>query len=323
VSTGSTILWVIDKAAALTTQELWALTDTVAPGVMVDLVAPGDGFQNPVNPVSGASQDVAFSWEKPTTGTITYQIRIYADAACSAQLLSYTPGPTAAAEPVVIIGPGGATATAPAAGTTYLNFAAGQTYYWKVRTTSPALSPWSEVRSFTIEPLSAQVSSLLSPENGTQNASKAPSFSWAPVSGAKEYRFKLADNVALANAIVDVKVKSTGYALLTRELEEGSTYYWAVMPIAPVEGAWSAIANFTVAEEAVVIPPPPPVKIVQTPPPVINLPEPPPPPADIIIPPAPQPPAPITPAYIWAIIIIGAILVIAVIVLIVRTRRTV
>ncbi len=138
-----------------------------------------------------------------------------------------------------------------------------------------------------------------------------------------EYRFKLADNVALANTIVDVKVKTTGYALLTRELDRGTTYYWAVKPVAPVEGAWSAIANFTVAEEVVITPPAPPVKITQTPAPIINLPAPPPPPADIIIPPAPPAPAPITPAYIWAIIIIGAVLVISVIVLIVRTRRTV
>jgi hypothetical protein len=314
MSTGSTILWAIDDVA----EGLWSFTDTLATGVEIELVSPGDGFQNPVNPVSGNSQDISFKWTRPDAGTaaVAYDVRIVASDE-STTLQTGTRAATDSSAPNLLMGPNQESDE-------LINFSPGQTYYWKVRSTSPVTSPWSSMRSFTIETLAAAVPQVLAPANGALNASTKPSFSWAPVSGAKEYRFKLADNVALANAIVDVKVATTGYALLTRELDRGMTYYWAVMPIAPVEGAWSAIANFTVAEEAAPPPEPaPPVTIKEVPAPVINLPAPPPPPADIIIPPAPPAPAPITPAYIWAIIIIGAVLVIAVIVLIVRTRRAV
>jgi len=104
-------------------------------------------------------------------------------------------------------------------------------------------------------------------------------------------------------------------------LERGATYFWRVRAIEPVEGDWSTIANFTVAEEAPA--PPDPVVVTTTQPPDIIVEIPPAPPATVIeIPPAPAAEE-IAPAYIWAIIIIGAVLVIAVIVLIVRTRRTV
>ncbi|MDD5127603.1 MAG: hypothetical protein PHR43_05885, partial [Dehalococcoidales bacterium] len=106
------------------------------------------------------------------------------------------------------------------------------------------------------------------------------------------------------------------------ELEAGTTYYWAVKATKPVAGAFSAVANFTVAVAPEATTAAPPVVITQVPAPTIVLTQPPVTTTNIVIPqptPAPQ----IAPAYIWAVIIIGAILVIAVIVLIVRTRRTV
>ncbi|MFC2067310.1 hypothetical protein ACFLUO_09770 [Chloroflexota bacterium] len=200
----------------------------------------------------------------------------------------------------------------------------GTTYYWRVRTSQagPIYSPWSEVRSFTIEPGVAAVPKILSPANGSTGASRTPSFSWEPVTGATEYQFKLARNVALDAPLIDVKVKNTGFAIVL-ELDHDTTYYWSVKPVSPVEGDWSAIGNFTVKEAPVAEKPEaPPVVIQQMPAPIINIPAPPP-AQEIIIPPAPAAPAPIAPAYIWAIIVIGAVLVIAVIVLIVRTRRAV
>jgi hypothetical protein len=317
LSTGSIKLWVIDTTGVA----LRSFTDTLA-DVTIELIAPADGFSNPANPVTGRSQDIVFSWTKPSDNVTAYQIRIYSDEAGANLLVTNAPATTSTTA-VTVMGPYqpvGAVGANP-----FIEFTPGQTYYWRVRVggAGPIFSPYSEMRSFTIEPGSAAVPSISSPENGKEGVSLKPSFSWTPVSGATEYQFKLADNVALASPMVDVKVKATGYALTT-ELENGKTYYWSVKAIAPVKGEWSALANFTVKEKAVA--PAPPIVVKEVPPPVINIPPqpaPPAPPPDIIIPPAPAPPAPITPAYIWAIVIIGAVLVILVIVLIVRTRRPV
>ena len=315
VSSGSAVLWVIDTVAG-PPDELWAFTDTLGADLALNLVSPAEGFKNPINPVSGNSQDVAFTWDKPTTGNINYTIRIYTDAAATAQVLTANTGLTASAAPVILCGPNQTVAAQTVA------FAAGQTYYWRVRTNAPVLSPWSELRSFTISPLAAQVPTILSPAVGTQEATTRPSFSWAPLAGATNYQFQLALNPYMNAPLVDTNIASTAYRLLT-ELERGTTYYWRVQSTAPVAGEWSAVSNFLVAElpaEAA-----PPVVIEQLPAPVINIPPAPAPimPADIIIPSPVVLPAPIAPVYIWAIIIIGAVLVIAVVVLIVRTRRAV
>jgi hypothetical protein len=312
-SSGSVTLWAIDSEA----QGLWSLTDTLAAAVPVTLISPADGYQNPINPVSGVSQDISFSWNRPAAGTtsLEYQVKIYASDGTSL-LTTGTRAATASSTPNLLIGPNQSSPE-------QVTWAAGETYYWKVRVNSPVYSPYSELRSFTIQLLSAQtqVAQVLAPVNGSAGIARLASFSWSPISGTTEYQFVLAENVGLGSPVVDAIVTSTGYALVT-PLEYGKTYFWAVKPLAPVEGSWSAIANFTVMGEAGPAAPPP-VIITQVPAPIITLPPPPAPPPDIVIPPAPAPPAPIAPAYIWAIIIIGAVLVIAVIVLIVRTRRSV
>jgi len=310
VSSGVT-LWAIDNVA----NGLWSITDTLATAVPVTLASPKEGYQNPVNPVSGASQDISFSWHRPSAGTtsLAYEVKIYASDGTSL-LTTATQTATAVATPNILVGPNQTTA-----GQT-LSFAAGETYYWKVRVSSPVYSPYSETRSFSIAPLSAQVAGLLSPVNGSSDRSQTPSFSWSPVSGVTDYNFVLANNAGLKVPIVDVIIRgSTAYAV-TSPLSYGTTYFWSVKPVAPIVGDWSAVGNFTVM--AAPTAPTPPIVIEQTPAPIINIPAAPP-AQQIIIPPAPPAPAPIAPGYIWAIIIIGAVLVIAVIVLIVRTRRAV
>jgi hypothetical protein len=320
VSAGSLKLWAINKVGPT----LRVYTDTLA-DTAPTLVSPADGYQNPMNPVQGRTIDIAFTWERPSFATV-YDVDVYTDAAGTVLLNRYTTPATTSSTPVVLLGPYAPNPAAPL--NQRIEFSPGMTYYWRVRVAAngPVHSPWSEMRSFTIEPGTAMVSEILAPENGATAVSQTPSFSWQPVSQTTEYRFVLADNVALANPIVDVKVKTSGYSL-TRALDYGKTYFWAVQPVAPVMGEMSALANFTVMAEPT--PTQPPITVTQVPapqitlpPPVINLPTPQPAPT-ITIPPAPPAPAPIAPAYIWAVIIIGAILVIAVIVLIVRTRRAV
>jgi len=198
------------------------------------------------------------------------------------------------------------------------NFQPGHTYYWRVRAYAPTTSAYSETRSFIIQPTAATVPNVSSPENGSSIDTTSPAFSWTPVSGATMYQFQLSDDPAFGTTLVDEELAAAGI-MPSVALDRGTTYFWRVKAIAPVDGDWSTVANFIVAEEAPA--PAPPVVVEQTPAPVIEIPAPP--PATVVeIPPAP-PVEKIAPAYIWAIIIIGAVLVIAVIVLIVRTRRQV
>jgi len=300
---------------------LWAI-DTTAPALVsyfdelaclgVNLIAPADGFHNMMCPGTCASNDIAFTWEKPCSEVTAYTIYVYLDKAGTVKIQSHNVSSTSSTV-AAMLGPNQALTQA-------IQYTPGTTYYWKVRVAQagPVFSPYSELRSFTIEPAVAQQPTILAPANGGTGISQTPSFSWAPVTGATSYHFKIADNVALAKPIADVTVNTTGFAL-TIKLDYGKTYYWAVKAVAPVEGSWSALANLTVMAEPVApAAPAPPVVVKEMPAPIINIPAAPAPPPAIVIPPAP---APITPSFIWAIVIIGAILVIAVIVLIVRTRR--
>jgi hypothetical protein len=307
-SAGSNKLWTVKTNG---TNKLYSFTDTLAVEGPT-LLGPGDGFSNPVNVVTGKANEISFSWSRLSTST-EYKLYIAYDSSFTESVTSYVKE-SSSSTVAVPVGPD-------RSGGQQANWLPGRTYYWRVKSTQPLYSAYSETRAFVIEPEAALVPTIMSPNIGATGLSKLPSFSWSPVSGTTEYQFVLADNVALSSPIVDAIVTSTGYALVS-PLEYGETYYWAVKPLAPVEGNWSAIANFTVMEEPKPTVTTPPVTITQVPAPTITIPPVTPPP-DIVIPPAPQPPAPIAPAYIWAIIIIGAVLVIAVIVLIVRTRRSV
>jgi hypothetical protein len=275
------------------------------------LIGPEEASLVNMNPISGGVNDVVFTWNHIAFST-SYDLFVCTDPACMSSIFMYNAalgtGVGAAGLPVVTASVGGE------------NFNPGTTYYWHVRTstTGPLTSQWSETRSFTIESAAAISPTIGSPANGATNVGANPAFSWSPVAGATMYEFQLAVGTNFASPVFSSSLAETGIRPPVK-LDEGMTYFWRVRAVAPIEGDWSTIANFTVAvpvEEA------PPVEIVQQPPPQIVV-ETPPPPPEIVIPPAPEPPAPITPAYIWAIVIIGAILVIAVIVLIVRTRRVV
>jgi len=308
VSAGSTKLWAMD----VDNDKLYVYTDTLAEAGPT-LAGPADGAVIAVNPVSGNAYDVSFTWERPSLAT-KYDLYIAFDEAFTESATSKT-GYDPAGDPSTVsyvVGPGG---------TTVYSYMPGTTYYWRVRCSSdgPVYSPFSEVRSFTIEELAVKLPEILAPKNGSTDAALTPAFSWSPVTGAAKYEFQLAAGPfakSFANPIAAATVAETGIRPVVK-LDYDRTYFWRVRAVG---GEWSPVANFTTM--AAPVEPTPPVVVQQVPPPVIQIP-PAPPAQQIVIPPAPAPPAPITPAYIWAIVIIGAILVIAVIVLIVRTRRPV
>jgi hypothetical protein len=199
-------------------------------------------------------------------------------------------------------------------------FLPGNTYYWRVSASTPIGSAFSETRSFTVQPTAATVPTIGGPVSGTTVNTLKPAFSWSPVSGTTSYKFQLSEGTAFAAPIYDGEVSVAGAQLpLTVTLEDGKTYFWRVKALAPVEGDWSSIANFTVALPVETTPVPP-VTITSVPAPSFTITQP---PATSIVMPTQPPDEVINPAYIWVIIIIGAVLVIAVIVLIVRTRRSV
>jgi hypothetical protein len=317
LSAGTVKLWACDSIA--TPDKLYSFTDNLLT-TATTLTSPADGMAISVNPVSGKSFDVTFTWERPSSKAAKYDVWVAFDSDFS-EVVNKSTAYDPAGDPStvsLVVGPSGNTGPPD----TLLEFMPGTTYYWKVRVSQagPIYSPWSEVRSFTIGSLEEKVPGLLSPANGATGVSLTPAFSWSPVTGAAKYDFQLAAApfaASFRSPIASASVAETGVRPITK-LDNDRTYFWRVRVVG---GEWSAIANF--ATEVIPEEPAPPVVVQQVPPPVIQIPPAPAPPPDIIIPPAPAPPAPITPAYIWAIIIIGAILVIAVIVLIVRTRRPV
>ncbi len=286
------------------TSKLYSFTDIP---VKIDLTKPASGFTNPVNAISGLANDIAFSWKRPSKAT-EYELEIALD---SDFFIIVTTVTIATDEPVIfaIVGPY-------QTGDARVDFMAGKTYYWRVRTTQPLYSLYSGVKGFNIMPLVARVPELLVPANGSTDISRKPSFSWEPVAGASEYQFMLSANSTMTSPLIDTKVNNTGFTI-TEDLDYGAIYLWKVRATKPVEGDWSTLANFTVEEkpaESIIIPP---LIIQQSPPPIIKVPEPP--PANIItFSPSPVTPAPAVPDYLRTAIVIAAILLLVVIALIIK-----
>jgi hypothetical protein len=179
---------------------------------------------------------------------------------------------------------------------------AGRTYYWRVRTAAPLLSPWSETRSFTTG--GAQAFKVLTPALGATGVDIKPIFSWSDFVGATGYGIEVSTDPTFATLTFSGNTTATFFNAPSN-LAYSTTYYWRVKDVA---GPYATGVFTTMATPAT---PQPPV--------VITQPATPPPPSVITVP-VPQPAA--IPTYLlWIIIGIGIVLVIALIILIVRTRR--
>ena len=135
VSSGSTKLWAIDTTAA--DEDLFSYEDTLASAGPV-LAGPPDGMEVLVNPVSGGTYSVSFSWERPSKA-LQYNLRVSLDSDFEETVYSFdsTADTTDAVVSHVY---------------TSANFMPETTYYWRVRVQSdgPIYSPYSEYRSFVI-----------------------------------------------------------------------------------------------------------------------------------------------------------------------------
>jgi hypothetical protein len=134
LSTGSTKAWAVDTAASA----VYSYEDTVAASGP-SLAGPSDGTVVNINPVSGGTYNVPFTWERLSKAS-AYDFQAALDTGFVEKITTATVNSTS--------------------GTAFLNVAAntfmpGETYYWRVRlnSTGPIYSPWSETRSFTVSEL--------------------------------------------------------------------------------------------------------------------------------------------------------------------------
>ena len=188
------------------------------------------------------------------------------------------------------------------------------TYYWRVRSEEPVLSPWSSKWSFTtcLDTDTTNIR-LESPASGEMGVPTKPLFQWSAVSEAVTYELLVASDIQFSNLVInrtgDFSLPATAWQG-NLDLNPGTTYYWKVRAISSdTKSAWSAVGSFTTAL-------PPPSLVQPTAPPMGMIPVPAPSPATPPVPPAPSPPSPPippSPAPVqhtpnWVIYLIGALL---------------
>jgi hypothetical protein len=307
-SSGSPKLWAIDT----TTPALESYTDATSMAAPT-LVSPADEATVGVNTGSGRAYDITFIFERYSDSDIEdARIEVATDSDFNAIVYSDDYANISTDTIAKVVGPYGNDGTA--------EFLPGETYYWRVRTTTPLNSPWSETRSFIVESLEAPFN-VSGPVAGASQVSTTPVLTWSAYPDAIRYELALSEDPSFQILEWSHNVDNTFYAI-TEALEYSTTYYWRVRgvtgesytvgrTVVTPAGPW-VTGVFTTEAEA-----------VEEQPQVITITEPAP-PAEVVIKEVPTTTVVQQPIPSWmllTIIIIGAILVIALIVLIVRTRR--
>jgi photosystem II stability/assembly factor-like uncharacterized protein len=127
------------------------------------------------------------------------------------------------------------------------------TYYWRVRASSPELSPWSEKEAFTTV-MDTEGIALRpeSPASGATGVPLRPAFQWTAVLGAGSYELLVFTDAEMSDPVIAM----TGeYALPGNvwecdvSLDYATTYYWKVRAISEsTYSAWSTTGIFTTEE---------------------------------------------------------------------------
>lgn len=323
VASGVNRLWAIDADAGVseesgdsgtvTNDEVYSFDDTLAVGPTV--TGPAADAVIPVNPVSGNTYSVTFTFNRPSLAT-DYTLQVALDDKFT-QLINSTTFGLVAGTPAGFDPALSPVATTLAAGVT-LN--PGTKYYWRVRSAAPLISPWSATRAFTTADLATPFG-LSQPAVGATDVPIKPILTWTAYKGAIWYEVTVSEDPSFAIPEFSHNVTQLFYGV-EEELKYSTTYYWRVRgvtgepyvkgssvitPAGPwVVGAFTTMAEPKEAEPAVIIQkepaPPPEIKIVEVPKETIVQ-------------------QPIPSWMLLTIIVIGAVLIIALIVLIVRTRR--
>ena len=312
---GDVKLFAIDT----TSPALESFTDKVS-AIPTTLVSPADGTSVGVNTGSGRAYDVTFIFSRYNDADIdSALLQIATDSDFDAVIVAQTWAGTIATNTIAtVIGPYGAGATA--------EFLPGATYYWRVRTTTPINSPWSETRSFTVDSqdIPAPPFTIGDPVIGASDVGTNPVLTWATFEGAIRYQLEVSEDPSFKIIEFSHNVDSAFYAV-TESLSNSTTYYWrvrgitaepytsrrsVVVPAGPwTTGVFTTVAAPPAAPEPTVVTitePAPPAKVT-----VIEIPTT---KTEVVQQSIPS-------WMLLTIIGIGAALVIALIVLIVRTRR--
>jgi hypothetical protein len=124
------------------------------------------------------------------------------------------------------------------------------TYYWRVRVSAPAFSPWSPKWLFTTS-MDTEVVTLKAetPAAGAKEVPVKPVFQWTAVIGADAYELLVATDADFTHPVI---AKINDYVLKTNawlcdvSLDYETTYYWKVRAATPVtRSAWSSAGVFT------------------------------------------------------------------------------
>jgi photosystem II stability/assembly factor-like uncharacterized protein len=124
------------------------------------------------------------------------------------------------------------------------------TYHWRVRTSSPALGPWSQKRTFTT--IMDTESITLRPESpaaGATGVPLKPAFQWTAVLGAEAYELFVFTDAEFSNpaiSMADACAIPGNVWQCDISLDYDTTYYWRVRAInGSTYSAWSTIGIFT------------------------------------------------------------------------------
>jgi hypothetical protein len=312
--------WAVDTVGA---NDLDSFSDPLAVNAPT-LNTPASGAAIPVNPETGRAYTITFGMDRYHNKYATgLQMQIATDSDFTGVVTDLDSITVDKDTISVTVGPNAAYPS---------EYMPGYTYYWRVRNNDASgdymLSPWSEVRDFTVEELGILPTELQSPMPGATGTSLTPAFSWTSTVGAIAYEFEIAKDEAFTvpgwkRAGSSGSLPNPAY-VAEHELELSTTYFWRARPVFSFKpasyGDW-ATSTFTTMGEA---PPPPPEKYTCAQ-------------CGLVFesqealaehfakyhPPAAAPPPAVPTWALIAIIAIGAVLFIALIVLIVRTRRVV
>ena len=128
------------------------------------------------------------------------------------------------------------------------------TYYWRVRVTSPVLSLWSEMWSFTtgLDPVANKLI-LESPAAGAADVPVEPLFQWTGISGAEAYELVVSMSPEFTDPVIARKdanrlPSNAWHSDVTLTYE--TAYYWKVRAFnGSSNSAWSPTGAFTTESE--------------------------------------------------------------------------
>jgi hypothetical protein len=249
-------------APAINQGMLWAYIDCIAKKGPV-LISPKDSAFVGCDPVTGRNQQVDLSWEQLCLA-VRYQLQIYKDREMT---MKVNPA---------ITSPGGITIITSVTGSIAINLdsvnvtkpaawispgalpEAGANYFWRVRVTRSstgqiAVSPWSELRSFSVKPgfiVNTPVYGveLLSPKDGCTGCPLKPtSLSWSPYKEATKYELVIAKDPEMKQILKRATTTTTGYEYKDA-LEYSRSYYWRVRAVEingqAISSDWSSTVSF-------------------------------------------------------------------------------